>query len=103
MLDENEQLIDRHILFDVKKMHYQRKPIRPNETDKVPYSIEIPANTKGPLTIETTLWYRIALQEIVKNIQKNLMPIPGLDGVIIPPVIMQQQTITVDMSNKEVK
>jgi len=103
MLDENEQLIDRHILFDVKEMYYQREPIRPNETDRVPYEFTLPANSKGPLTIETTLWYRIALQEIVKNIQKNLMPIPNLDGVIIPPVIMQQQTITVDVTRTEEK
>lgn len=97
MLDEDEKLIDRHILFDVEKMFYQRKPIRPNETDYIPYQFDLPANIKGSLTVDVTLWYRLALQPIVENIKKNIVPTPNLDGVIIPPVIMQQTQISLEL------
>ncbi len=103
MFDDKDQLIDRHILFDVKAMHYQREPIRPNETDHVPYSFKIPEGTKGPLKVETTLWYRIGLQEIIENIKKNIVPTPNLDGVIIPPIVMEKQSITIELPTKGTK
>ncbi len=93
MFDNKAQVIDRHILFDVEKMHYQREPIRPNETDRIPYSINVPPGITGQLTVDVTLWYRLALQPIVENIQKNIRPAPKLEGVIIPPVIMEQSQI----------
>lgn len=98
MLDDKKQLIDRHILFDVEKMFYQRDPIRPNETDHVPYTIILPEGLAGSVNVEVTLWYRIALQSIVENIKKNIVPTPNLDGVIIPPVIMQQTKISLTVS-----
>lgn len=43
---------------------------------------DAPAEAQGPLTVETTLWYRLALQEFV-TYSLNL-------DVILPPVVMEQ-------------
>lgn len=81
--------ITEHILFDVQRMWYTRDPIPAGGSDTIPYAFEIPATAQGPLTVEVTLWYRLALQEIVAL---SL----GLD-LIVPPVMMAQTTAQISL------
>ena len=80
----------RHILFDIDTVSYTRHPIRPKESDHVAYSIDLPQGIKGPLKIEAKLWYRLALQDVLKNIAEYQAPPLTFDieNFIIPPVLM---------------
>jgi hypothetical protein len=85
---EGERIVD-HLLFDVDRMEYGRKPIPPKGSDTIPYSFPIPDGTAGSLTVEVTMWYRLALQEIVKqNLRLN---------VIVPPIMMEQTTVEIEI------
>ena len=109
--DDDGQLINRHILFDVNRMNYLRKPILAKESDTITYQFNVPANVKGPLKVQSKLWYRLALQEILENVKEFQFPaIPALEGFIIPPVLMvendasisiSEQTVDTSMKNKE--
>lgn len=81
--------ITEHILFDVKRLWYPRDPIPAGGSDTIPYTFAVPASAQGPLTVEVTLWYRLALQEIVTY---SL----GLD-LIVPPVMMAQTTLEIPL------
>lgn len=83
------QPITRHILFSAATLEYTRKPIPPQASDTVPYTIELPANVQGPLTVEAKLWYKLALQEIVKYNVK-------LD-VIVPPVRLAETSLEIPL------
>src|SRR5690606_38270317 len=85
LTDKNGATIYEHILFDVEKYHYTRDPILAKSSDTIPYTFTVPADAQGPLKVETTLWYRLALQEFV-TYSLNL-------DVILPPVMMEQ-TVT---------
>jgi len=85
LTDKNGATIYEHILFDVEKYHYTRDPILAKSSDTIPYTFTVPADAQGPLKVETTLWYRLALQEFVTYSLK-------LD-LILPPVMMEQ-TVT---------
>lgn len=85
--DKKGQPITRHILFNAETLEYTRKPIPPQASDTVPYTIELPANLRGPLKVEAKLWYKLALQEIVKY---NLK----LD-VIVPPVLLAEAALEI--------
>ncbi|HIE55271.1 MAG TPA: hypothetical protein EYP90_08850 [Chromatiaceae bacterium] len=89
--DATGERIVEHILFDAHELEYTRDPILPHATDTIPYSFTVPEGTDGPLTVEVTLWYRLALQELVTY---SL----GLD-VIVPPIIMEQTTATIEIKN----
>jgi hypothetical protein len=95
LYDDAGEVIDRHILFDVKRMQYTRKPIRAKETDHLDYEFPLPAQVAGPLKVEVRLWYRLAVQAILRNIEKQIVPAIDLKGVIIPPVIMEEQVVNV--------
>lgn len=83
--DKNGQWITRHVLFNVETIEYTRDPIPAKGSDIVPYAFAIPKDTGGPLKVEARLWYRLALQEIVKyNLKLN---------TIVPPVLLAE-TIT---------
>ncbi|NKQ35194.1 MAG: hypothetical protein HF973_06195 [Chloroflexi bacterium] len=89
MYDKQGERIVNHLLFDVDRMEYGRKPIPPKGSDTIPYSFPIPNGTAGPLTVEVTMWYRLALQEIVKqNLKLN---------VIVPPIMMEQTTVEIEI------
>ena len=85
--DKNGAVINEHILFNAESYTYTRDPIPANASDTIPYAIPIPASAQGPLTVETTLWYRLALQEFV-TYSLNL-------DVIIPPVLLERTSVEI--------
>jgi hypothetical protein len=85
--DKQGRHITRHVLFDAESLEYTRRAIPAKASDTVPYTLDIPADVQGPLTVEATLWYKLALQEIVKY---NLL----LD-VIVPPIPMADATVEI--------
>ncbi len=87
--DQNGELITRHILFDAASIEYTRKPIPAKGRDAVPYGFTLPANVQGPLKVEAKLWYKLALQEIVKYNVK-------LD-VIVPPVLLAETSLEIPL------
>ena len=94
MKNRDGSLNTRHILFDIDSLEYTRHPIRPGESDHVAYRIDLPPGVGGPLTVEAKLWYRLALQDVLKNITEY--QVPGLsfdiEKFIIPPVLMVSET-----------
>ena len=87
--DKNGEVINEHILFNAESYTFTRDPIPANASDTIPYSFAVPKDAQGPLTVETTLWYRLALQEFV-TYSLNL-------DVIIPPVVMEQTSVEIDI------
>lgn len=81
--------ITEHILFDVQELWYTRDPIPAGGSDTIPYTFAIPDTAQGPLTVEVTLWYRLALQEIATY---SL----GLD-LIVPPVMMAEMVAEIPL------
>lgn len=77
----------RHILFDAHALRYTRKPIAPRETDRVDYRVPLPATAAGAYTVEVRLWYRIAVQDILENIERQGL---GKVDAIVPPVLLQE-------------
>lgn len=102
MHDDDGSLNTRHILFDVDRLSYTRHPIRPKESDHIPYAVALPDGVKGPVTLKAKLWYRLALQDVLKNIAEyQFPPLPmDIESVIIPPVMMKEVTLELDTSVK---
>lgn len=92
----------RHILFDVHRMAYARKPIRAKESDRIAYHMSLPADLQGPVKVEAKLWYRLAIQEILDNIAEFQAPPLTFDisSVIIPRILMVETSINLDMSEQ---
>lgn len=81
----------RHILFDVERLSYPRKPIPAGESQTVAYDVKaLPAS--GPYRIEAKLWYRIAFQEILENISEQGMG--DMTGVVIPRLLIAEVQTT---------
>lgn len=89
MQDSQGKLIDRHILFDVASMGYRRKPIAALATDTLDYEFSISEPLSRPYSVEVTLWYRLALQPILENIERQIVPKIDLNGFVIPAVVLQ--------------
>jgi hypothetical protein len=87
LTDKNGETIYEHILFNAEAYTYTRDPIPANSSDTIPYSFTVPENAQSPLNVETTLWYRIALQEFV-TYSLNL-------DLILPPVMMEQTVVEI--------
>lgn len=79
----------RHILFDVDRLVYPRKPIPAGAADSADFQVDLPRGGGAALQIEVKLWYRLAFQEILENIERQ-----GLGPVkaIIPPVLLATTT-----------
>jgi hypothetical protein len=92
LINEDGSLNKRHILFDIAGSEYTRHPIRPRESDRINYQLDLPAGVKGPIKIEAKLWYRLALQEVLENVAEYQYPPLSFDitKVIIPPVLMAE-------------
>lgn len=88
----------RHLLFDAHSVYYTRKPIAPGATDTVTYRLPLPEGTKGPLTVEARLWYRLAVQEILQNIESQEL---GKVDAIIPPLMLEEAKIQAEFSTKK--
>ena len=87
LTDKNGETIYEHILFNAEAYTYTRDPIPAKSSDTIPYSFTVPENAQGPLNVETTLWYRLALQEFV-TYSLNL-------DLILPPVMMEQTVMEI--------
>lgn len=96
MFNPDGSLNLRHVLFDVERMAYSRHPIRAGETDRIPYQIPLDSTIKGPLKVEVSVWYRLAVQEILKNIAEFQAPPLSFDieATVIPPVLMARTETT---------
>ncbi|MDR0564965.1 MAG: hypothetical protein LBG78_08555, partial [Azoarcus sp.] len=81
----------RHMLFDSVSLRYTRKPIASRATDKVSYAIELPKDSQGTLTVKARLWYRLAVQDILKNIESQGL---GKVEAIIPPVMLKEASLS---------
>lgn len=87
LTDKNGETIYEHILFNAEDYTYTRDPIPAKSSDTIPYSFTVPENAQGPLKVETTLWYRLALQEFV-TYSLNL-------DIVLPPVVMEQTVMEI--------
>ncbi|MDR1423616.1 MAG: hypothetical protein LBI92_03280 [Azoarcus sp.] len=86
--DIDGKLDGRHRLFDAFTLHYTRKPISPGQTDVIDVRVELPADRQAAVTVDVRLWYRIAVQDILKNIESQ-----GLGkkvDVILPPLLLEE-------------
>jgi hypothetical protein len=79
--------VRRHVLFDAQRLFYTRKPIPPRETDRVDYRVPLTQDAHGPFKVETRLWYRIALQDILENIERQNL---GKVEAILPPLLLKE-------------
>lgn len=93
LTDAAGELDLRHILFDSDRLAYPRKPIAAGAEDRVAYTVPLPADAAGPWQVRVRLWYRLAFQEILQNIDRQ--GLGNTAGVIIPPLLMQEATATV--------
>jgi hypothetical protein len=85
--------IRRHVLFDAHILNYTRKPIPPRQTDRVEYRLPLAAEASPPAEVEVRLWYRIALQDILENIERQGLAKVG--GVIVPPLLLEETKVHV--------
>jgi cytochrome c553 len=58
-------------------------------SDTISYAFPVPQDAQGPLKVESTLWYRLALQEFVTYSLK-------LD-LVLPPVLMEQARVEISV------
>lgn len=76
----------RHLLFDSAKLEYPRKPIPAGAADTVDY--RLPALPAGQYRVTAKLWYRLAFQGILENIEAQGQ---GKVDVIIPPLLIAER------------
>ncbi len=102
MKNDDGSINKQHILFDIASVSYTRHPIRPRESDHVPYTIPLPEGVKGPIKVEAKLWYRLALQEILKNIAEYQEPPLTFDieSFVIPPILMVETSTQLELPVK---
>ena len=86
MLDAEGKLHLRHILFDVDRLVYPRKPIPAGGQARIDYAVALPADAVPPYTVQARLWYRLAFEPVLENIASQGM---GEVAVVIPPVLMR--------------
>jgi hypothetical protein len=94
VFDIEGQPIRRHVLFDAHILHYTRKPIPPRQTDRVDYRLPLAADAARPAQVEVRLWYRIALQDILENIERQRLAKVG--GVIVPPLLLEEAKVNLE-------
>lgn len=85
--DENGKIDRRHLLFDTDRLYYPRKPIPAGASERVDYAL--PALPPGQYAVRVRLWYRLAFQEILENIQSQG---GGKVEAIIPPLNIAETT-----------
>ncbi|QPJ62494.1 MAG: hypothetical protein G3M70_11685 [Candidatus Nitronauta litoralis] len=92
----------RHVLFDARGGTYERHPIRPKESDTVPYNIPLPPGFRGPLKVEAKLWYRMALQDLLKNTKEYQDPPLSFDieEFIVPRILMVETSTEMEVFTK---
>ncbi len=102
LYQDDGKIDPRHILFDIKSVDYARHPIRPKESDFVPYTIPLPKGVKGPLKVEAKLWYRLALQDLLENTAEYQDPALSFDILkfIVPRVLMVETSTDLELHMK---
>lgn len=79
----------RHVLFDSAKLEYPRKPIAAGAADSV--DVALPPLAAGDYRVSAKLWYRLAFQEILANIEEQG---GGKVKVVIPPLLIAENSGT---------
>lgn len=75
-LDARGRVIADHITFRTAALRWQRAPIPPRGEDVVAYDIALPAEARGPFTLEARLIYRLARPELVLSNMHMRMELP---------------------------
>lgn len=75
----------RHLLFDTERLEYPRKPIPADGSDRVEYAL--PGLAAGSYRVRARLWYRLAFEEILENIERQN---DTKLAVVIPPLLMAE-------------
>lgn len=86
MLDAGGNVDLRHILFDVERLAYPRKPIPAGGQARIDYAVDLPADAVPPYTVHARLWYRLAFEPVLENIARQGL---GEVAVVIPPLLMR--------------
>ncbi|MDR1889612.1 MAG: hypothetical protein LBQ81_09595 [Zoogloeaceae bacterium] len=87
--DSEGKPLRRHTLFDAHTLTYTRPPIPPKASDTVDFRIPLEAAADSIYTVRARLWYRIALQDIVENIERQGL---GKVDVILPPLLIAESS-----------
>jgi len=90
MHDDQGRLDRRHLLFDVDRLSYPRKPIQAGQSQQVEYPLPAATPITAPLQARVRLWYRLAHQELLLNIEATGATPPA---VLVPPVLMREATL----------
>lgn len=90
MHDAQDQLDLRHLLFDVQRLGYTREPIAPGQSQQVDYTLPEPVSASAALQVHVRLWYRLAHQELLRNIEVTGAETPR---ATVPPVLMTEATL----------
>ncbi|MFT3822173.1 MAG: multiheme c-type cytochrome [Rubrivivax sp.] len=90
MHDAQGRLDRRHLLFDVQRLSYTRAPIAPGQSQQVDYTLPTSVSAGAPLQVRARLWYRLAHQDLLLNIETTGAPVPE---IIVPPVLMTEATL----------
>ena len=85
MIDVDGKVDRRHILFDIDRLAYPRKPIQPGASERIEYAL--PTLPPGRYAVRVRLWYRLAFQDILKNFESQGR---GKVEVVIPPLTMAE-------------
>ena len=94
--DHAGKLSRRHILFDTVEISYTRHPIPARDTDEVDITVPLPEGIDpDSLRIEVTLWYRLAIPDLLQNVRDHMIGLQAFDDSV-PPVDMARATLLPD-------
>ena len=82
----------RHLLFDSARLTYPRRPIPAGASDRVDYAL--PALAAGRYQVSARLWYRLAFQEILANLESQT---GNRVDVVIPPLRLAESSAVLDI------
>lgn len=94
MFDAQGQLDLRHLLFDVQRLDYTRPPIPAGAVQQIDFALPAPLPPGTRLQAQVRLWYRLAHQELLRNIEVTGAPVPE---IIVPPVLMTEAALAQEL------
>lgn len=90
--DAQGQRIPDHLTFNTAQITHLRPGIPAKGEDLVSYQTPLAADVRGPLSLETHLWYRVATQEFAYNTLKI--------DLVIPPFELAAATYSLNGANE---
>ncbi|MNY45538.1 hypothetical protein D3C86_1806490 [compost metagenome] len=90
--DAEGKRIPDHLTFITAEITHLRPGIPPKGEDLVSYQAPLAADVRGPLSLETRLWYRVATQEFAYNTLKI--------DLVIPPFELAAATYSLNGANE---